>query len=106
MVTKKSVPLHSAPRGIDLYLKRIFALMFGAVGITALAAYLTMWGGGLQYLINFQTGGMSGLYYVLLFGGLALSIWTACDHGDLVIVGVCGDYWCYYDATDNICIIC
>ena len=76
MVTKKSVPLHSAPRGIDLYLKRIFALMFGAVGITALAAYLTMWGGGLQYLINFQTGGMSGLYYVLLFGGLALSIWT------------------------------
>lgn len=62
--------------GIELYLKRIFALMFGAVGITAVAAYMTIWGGGLQYLIDFQTGGMSGLYYVLLFGGLALSIWA------------------------------
>ncbi len=62
--------------GIDLYLKRIFALMFGAVGLTAVAAYMTIWGGGLQYLFNFQTGGMSGLYYVLLFGGLALSIWA------------------------------
>lgn len=62
--------------GIELYLKRIFALMFGAVGVTAVAAYLTIWGGGLQYLFNFHTGGMSGLYYVLLFGGLALSIWA------------------------------
>ena len=62
--------------GIDLYLKRIFALMFGAVGVTALAAYMTIWGDGLQYLINFHTGGMSGLYYVLLFGGFALSIWA------------------------------
>ncbi|MBQ2017329.1 MAG: hypothetical protein II208_02275, partial [Alphaproteobacteria bacterium] len=62
--------------GIELYLKRIFALMFGAVGITAVAAYLTIWGGGLQYLFNFHTGGMSGLYYILLFGGLALSIWA------------------------------
>ena len=47
--------------GIELYLKRIFALMFGAVGVTAIAAYMTIWGGGLQYLINFQTGGMTGL---------------------------------------------
>ena len=50
--------------------------MFGAVGLTAIAAYLTIWGGGLQYLINFQTGGMSALYYILLFGGLGLSIWA------------------------------
>ncbi len=56
--------------GIDLYFKRIFALMFGAVGVTALAAYITISGGGLQYLFNF------GLYYVLLFGALALSIWA------------------------------
>ncbi len=70
MITKKSAG------GIDLYLKRIFALMFGAVGLTAVAAYATIWGGGLQYLINFSTGGMSGLYYILLFGGLALSIWA------------------------------
>ena len=46
MTTKKSVG------GIELYLKRIFALMFGAVGLTAVAAYMTIWGGGLQYLIN------------------------------------------------------
>lgn len=62
--------------GIELYLKRIFALMFGAVGVTAVAAFLTVKGGGFQYLFNFHTGGMSGLYYVLLFGGLALSIWA------------------------------
>lgn len=79
MIAKKhdihSVPTYGAG-GIDMYLKRIFALMFGAVGLTAIAAYMTIWGGGLQYLLNFQTGGMSGLYYVLLFGGLALSIWA------------------------------
>ena len=80
MATKQSVIKDTTARtvksGIDLYFKRIFALMFGAVGVTALAAYMTIWGGGLQYLFNFQTGGMSGLYYVMLFGGLALSIWA------------------------------
>lgn len=81
MMTKKSVVRNFAARsvtggGIELYLKRIFALMFGAVGLTALAAYFTIWGGGLPYLFNLHTGGMSGLYYVLLFGGLALSIWA------------------------------
>ena len=87
MVQKKSVVKDTTARrisasrvsqrsGIDLYFKRIFALMFGAVGVTALAAYMTIWGGGLQYLFNLHTGGMSGLYYVLLFGGLALSIWA------------------------------
>ena len=64
------------PTGIESYLKRIFALMFGAVAVTAVAAYMTIWGDGLQYLFNLHTGGMSGLYYVLLFGGLALSIWA------------------------------
>ena len=80
MISKKSAVRDVAARtvggGIELYLKRIFALMFGAVGVTAVAAYMTIWGGGLQYLINFHTGGMSGIYYVLLFGGLALSIWA------------------------------
>ena len=75
MATQKSL-INQRMGGIDLYLKRIFALMFGAVGLTAVAAYMTIWGGGLQYLFNFNTGGMSGLYYVLLFGGLALSIWA------------------------------
>lgn len=76
-MTRQKIPAKTAgTSGIDLYLKRIFALMFGAVGLTAIATYMTMWGGGLQYLINFQTGGMSVLYYVLLFGGLGLSIWA------------------------------
>lgn len=66
----------NAVGGIESYLKRIFALMFGAVGVTALAAYLTIWGGGLQYLFNLHTGGMSPLYYILLFGGLGLSLWA------------------------------
>lgn len=61
---------------MDGYLRRIFALMFGAVGITAVAAYLTIWGGGLRFLINSAGTGFSVLYYVLLFGGLAFSIWA------------------------------
>lgn len=60
---------------MDKYLRKIFALMFGAVGVTAVASYLTIWGGGLPLLFN-ATGGMSLLYYVLLFGGLAFSIWA------------------------------
>lgn len=71
MVQKKAI---STVGGIDLYLKRIFALMFGAVGVTALAAFVTMatplWG------MLFTATGMSAFYYILLFGGLALSIWT------------------------------
>lgn len=71
MVQKKAI---STVGGIDLYLKRIFALMFGAVGVTALAAFVTMatplWG------MLFTETGMSAFYYILLFGGLALSIWT------------------------------
>lgn len=59
---------------IDAYLRRIFALMFGAVAITAVSAYMTIWGGGLQYL--FTSSGYSLLYYILLFGGLGFSIWV------------------------------
>ena len=76
MATKTTPISPRTNSGIELYLKRIFALMFGAVGLTAIEAYLTIWGGGLHYLINFQTGGMSALYYILLFGGLGLSIWA------------------------------
>lgn len=68
MIAKKS------NTGIDLYLKRIFALMFGAVGLTAVAAWFTM----ATPLIGlmFTSTGLSPLYYILLFGGLALSIWA------------------------------
>ncbi len=64
----------NAVNNMDRYLKKIFALMFGAVGVTAVATYLTIWGGGLRYLIS--NGGFSVLYYVLLFGALAFSIWA------------------------------
>ncbi len=62
--------------GMGVYLKRIFALMFGAVALTAVASYMTIWGGWFMHLINFQTGGFTPLYYILVFGGLGLSIWA------------------------------
>lgn len=55
---------------MDGYLRRIFALMFGAVGLTAVVTYMIIWCKELQFLI------MPPLYYVLLFGGLAFSIWA------------------------------
>ena len=60
--------------GIGLYLKRIFALMFGAVALTAIASYITIYAGGISLLVN--QGGLSWIYYVVLFGGFGLSIWA------------------------------
>lgn len=60
--------------GMSLYLKRIFALMFGAVAITALAAYITM--ATPLWTVLITATGFSALYYILLFGGLALAIWA------------------------------
>ena len=74
MVTKKSVATASAKTGMDLYLKRVFALMFGAVGITALVTWFTIFGGGINLLVN--PGGMSALYYIVIFGAFGLSIWA------------------------------
>ncbi len=62
--------------GIDGYLKRIFALMFGAVALTGVAAYLTLASGAVLHLFNPTLSGFSATYYVLLFGGLVLSIWA------------------------------
>ena len=61
--------------GIGVYLKRIFALMFGAVAVTALTSWLTLFTplGGILVTAH---GSLSAMYYVLLFGGLALSIWA------------------------------
>lgn len=66
----------SAQSGMGLFLKRVFAMMFGAVALTAVSSYLTIWGGWFVHLLNFQTGGFTPLYYILLFGGLAFSIWA------------------------------
>ena len=60
--------------GLALYLKRIFALMFGAVMITAITSYITIYAGGITLLIG--AGGFSWLFYVAMFGGLGLSIWA------------------------------
>lgn len=60
--------------GMGLYLKRIFALMFGAVAVTALAAYVTMVTPLWTFLMT--ATGFSALYYILLFGGLALAVWA------------------------------
>ena len=61
---------------MDRYLKRIFALMFGAVGITAVATYAMLVGNWTHVLFNATGTGFSAFYYILLFGGLAFSIWA------------------------------
>ena len=71
----KPVRVNNRPDGMALYLKRIFALMFGAVGLTAATSFLTM-ATPLGWLLFTPTGALSGFYYLLLFGGLALSIWA------------------------------
>ena len=48
--------------------------MFGAVGLSALTSWFTIYGGGIRLLVN--EGGMSALFYIVIFGGLALSIWA------------------------------
>lgn len=69
--SKKDVP---AVGGIELYLKRIFSLMFGAVGLTAITTFIMLVTGGYGILIG--PNGYTGLYWILLFGGLGLSIWA------------------------------
>lgn len=71
---KKSVPATQSTGGIDLYLRKIFTLMFGAVGVTAITAFITIYLGGIRLLVG--PGGMTPLFYILVFGGLALSIWA------------------------------
>ena len=71
MVAKKSA---SKIGGIELYLKRIFGLMTGAVGITALTTFIMLISGGWASLIH--KGGLSAAYYIIAFGGLGLSIWA------------------------------
>jgi len=72
MVVK--TPIKQKIGGIELYFKRIFGLMTGAVGITALTTFIMLISGGWMALIG-QTG-LSATYYIIAFGGLALSIWA------------------------------
>lgn len=73
---QKKISTHTNSRagGMDLYLRRVFTLMFGAVAVTAIAAWLTMATPLLSMM--FTNTGLSPLYYILMFGGLGLSIWA------------------------------
>lgn len=72
--TKKSQVAQNTG-GIELYLRKIFALMFGAVAVTALTTYFTLYLGGMNLLIT-PNGGSTVFFYIVLFGGLGLSIWA------------------------------
>jgi len=60
--------------GMELYLKKIFGLMTGAVGITALTTFIVMATGAWTALIS--KSGLSVAYYIITFGGLGLSLWA------------------------------
>ncbi|MBO4626246.1 MAG: Bax inhibitor-1/YccA family protein [Alphaproteobacteria bacterium] len=60
--------------GMSKYLRRVFTIMFGAVGLTAIASFLTM--ATPLWSALFTSTGLSAFYYILLFGGLAVSIWA------------------------------
>lgn len=72
MATKKSVSKIGG--GIEAYFKRIFGLMTGAVGITALTTFIMLISGAWVSLIH--NGGLSATYYIIAFGGLGLSLWA------------------------------
>ena len=72
MIAKKSVSRTES--GIESYLKKIFGLMTGAVGITALTTFIMLVTGAFTSLIH--NGGLSITYYIIVFGGLALSLWA------------------------------
>ena len=72
--TRQPVRISKHTDGMTLYLKRVFALMCGAVGLTAVASFLTM--ATPLWTTLFTSNGLSAFYYILMFGGLALSIWA------------------------------
>lgn len=60
--------------GIESYLRKIFGLMTAAVGVTALTTFIMLHYGAWAVLISH--GGLSITYYIIVFGGFALSIWA------------------------------
>ncbi|MCL2331342.1 MAG: Bax inhibitor-1/YccA family protein [Proteobacteria bacterium] len=84
MVPKKSNPAQTAPAragndGLGMYLQRIFALMFGAILLTAVSTYATMmWGTSLAFNISADgyVTGLTPLFYIVMFGGFGLSIFA------------------------------
>ena len=72
MATKS--PVSKSIGGMELYLKKIFGLMTGAVGLTALTTFIMLVSGAWTALIS--KGGLSITYYIIAFGGLGLSLWA------------------------------
>ena len=72
MTTKNSIS--KVGGGIESYLKRVFGLMTGAVGITALTTFIMLATGAWTALIH--NAGLSATYYIIVFGGLGLSLWA------------------------------
>ena len=60
--------------GIVLYLRKIFGLMTAAVIVTALTTFVMLATGAFTALIG--NGGLSALYYIIVFGGLGFSLWA------------------------------
>ena len=71
MIAHKNV---SQKSGIESYFRRIFGLMAGAVGLTAVTTILMILSGLWTGLFNGHN--LSAAYYIIAFGGLAVSIWA------------------------------
>lgn len=71
---KRPVSINNNSGGIEKYFKRIFGLMTGAVAVTALTTFIVLVSGMWSTLIT--STGLSATYYIIAFGGLALSIWA------------------------------
>jgi FtsH-binding integral membrane protein len=75
MAARKSTPTAKTNDGLGLFLKRVFAIMFGAVALTGISSYATLiW--GLPLVFNSTFTGYSALFYIVMFGGLALSVFA------------------------------
>ena len=75
MVTKQKISTTTQKSGgIESYFRRIFGLMAGAVGLTAVTTFVMLTTGAWVGLI--RNGGLSAAYYIIAFGGLALSLWA------------------------------
>jgi len=61
--------------GMGVFFKRVFALMFGALLITAASSFVTLQY-GLPLVFNSDFTNYSGLFYIVMFGGLFLSIFA------------------------------
>ncbi|GHS98940.1 membrane protein [Bacteroidia bacterium] len=81
MPTKKLPAATSSDNGMSAFFQRVFAIMFGAVALTAATTWLMLAPDMLPpaWMFNIQgnvISGMSILFYVLLFGGLGIA-WFA-----------------------------